>query len=367
MYIKFILEQFFWKKKLILLFQNSTHFKKHSIITIKEIARLANVSTGTVDRIIHNRGQVAQENIDKVNAIIKKYGYKPNIFASNLAFNKKFKFAVLLPQFEDLEYWKIQMKGIERAEKEFHQYGVSLVYFFYEFDSASFHKMAQKVLQSDFDGLLYAPIFYDETLLFLNKFQNNNAPLVMIDSNFKESLAHAYVGQDAFKSGYLAGKLISYAVKKESRVLIVKIARVIEATSVYLQRIDGFYSFFKENEALTNFLFSEITIQDSCLDQLNYTMFEGIDSVFVPNSRAYIVAQFLETNNIKDIRIVGYDLLNQNVAYLKKGWIDFLINQKPEQQGYMGIQHLYRKIVLKEAVEETYYMPLEIIVKENYD
>jgi len=69
---------------------------------------------------------------------------------------------------------------------------------------------------------------------------------------------------------------------------------------------------------------------------------------------------------LKDIRIVGYELLKQNLEYLNDDIIDFLIHQNPEEQGYMGINHLYKKSVLKEPVEDLYYMPLEIIVKENY-
>jgi LacI family transcriptional regulator len=71
-------------------------------------------------------------------------------------------------------------------------------------------------------------------------------------------------------------------------------------------------------------------------------------------------------NKIKGIRIVGYDLLKKNIQFLEEGTIDFLINQKPEEQGYLGISHLYKKLVLNEEVEETFYMPLEIIIKENY-
>ncbi len=89
------------------------------MITIKKIAEIANVSPGTVDRIIHNRGQVSQENVDKVNAIIKEYGFKKNIFASNLAFNKKFRFVVFLPENEGLEYWQAPINGIEKASDEF--------------------------------------------------------------------------------------------------------------------------------------------------------------------------------------------------------------------------------------------------------
>jgi LacI family transcriptional regulator len=337
-----------------------------NIITIKKIAALANVSPGTVDRIIHNRGQVAQENVDKVNAIIEEYGYKRNIMASNLALNKKFRFAVFLPKYENLEYWKSQIVGIEKAAIEFSKFGVVLDYFFYDFNAVSFKEGVKKVAAFDCDALLFAPIFYEESVQFLKEYEKKNIPVVMIDSNIDSNTVHAYVGQDAFQSGYLAGRLISFAVKNERQVLIFKITREIESTSVYLQRIDGFYSFFKDNEELTNFKFSEVTIKDSGIDQLNLEMFSGINSVFVPNSRAYIVAGFLHQHNIKGVRIIGYDLLKENIEYLNKGVIDFLINQRPEEQGYMGVNYLYKKLVLQETVENIHYIPLEIILKENY-
>jgi LacI family transcriptional regulator len=338
------------------------------MITIKKIAEIANVSVGTVDRIIHNRGQVTEENIEKVNAIIKKYGYKRNIFASNLAFNKKFKFAVFLPKNENLEYWQAPINGIARAAEEFSKFGVTIDYYFYKYDALSFNKLAKKVLKLDLDGLLFAPIFYEESVSFLTEYKKKNIPIVMIDSNLPEIEALAYIGQDSYQSGYLAGKLISYGIKNESNVLILKITRDIESnsrTTVYLQRIQGFYSYFKENTFLPKFNFTEVSIKDTTKSHLTSKMFLGIDGVFVPNSRVHIVAKFVKENNLNGIRIVGYDLLKQNVAYLNNDTIDFLINQKPEEQGYMGISHLYKKVVLKESVSDFHYMPLEIIVKEN--
>jgi len=309
---------------------------------------------------------VAQETVDKVNTIIEEFGYKRNILASNLALNKKFHFAVFLPKSETLEYWKSQVEGIEKAALEFSKFGIVLDYFFYDYDLISFQETVQKVMQFDCDGLLFAPIFYEDSVQFLKEYQKKNIPVVMIDSNISEGNEHAYVGQDAFQSGYLAGRLISFAVKNERQVLIFKITREIESTSVYLQRIDGFYSYFKDHNELTNFKFSEVTLKDSKIDQLSLEMFSGVSSIFVPNSRAYIVAGFLEKNNIKGVRIIGFDLLKENIEYLNKGIIDFLINQRPEDQGYMGINYLYKKLVLQEETERTHYIPLEIILKENY-
>lgn len=265
-----------------------------------------------------------------------------------------------------MEYWKSQVEGIEKAAQEFSKFGIVLDYFFYDYDLASFKESVKKVMEFDCDGLLFAPIFYQDSVQFLNDYKKKDIPVVMIDSNISNEDDHAYIGQDAFQSGYLAGRLISFAVKNERHVLIFKITREIESTSVYLQRIKGFYSFFEDNEELTNFKFSEVTLKDSGIDQLNLDLFSGISSVFVPNSRAYLVAGFLEQNQIKGIRIIGYDLLKENIEYLNKGVIDFLINQRPEDQGYMGISYLYKKLVLKEEAERTHYIPLEIILKENY-
>lgn len=338
------------------------------MITIKKIAQIANVSVGTVDRIIHNRGQVTEENIAKVNAIIKEYDYKKNIFASNLAFNKKFKFAVFLPKNKSIEYWRAPIIGISKAAEELAKFGVTIDYFFFDYNTTSFNKTASKLLKLDYEGLLFAPIFYEESVSFLTEYKKKIIPIVMIDSNLPEINDVAYIGQDSYQSGYLGGKLISYGIKNEANVLILIINQNVESTSrtnVFLQRIKGFYAFFKENKNLPKFNFNEISIKYDIENQLTIDMFNGIDCVFIPNSRAYIVAKFIKENDLKDIRIVGYELLKQNLEYLKDGVIDFLIHQKPEEQGYMGINHLYKKSVLKEPVVDLYYMPLEIIVKEN--
>jgi LacI family transcriptional regulator len=264
-----------------------------------------------------------------------------------------------------LEYWLGPLLGVKKATEEFERFGVKMEYINYKYNSTAFKKAAQKVMEGDYDGLLFAPIFYDESVLFLKEFKKKNIPIVMIDSNISEIEGLDYIGQDAYQSGYLAGKLISFGVKSDNNVLIMKITREIESTSVYLQRIKGFHCFFEENKEFSNFIFSEISIKDSEYNKLTKDMFKGINSIFVPNSRVYIVAKFIQENNLKDIRVVGYDLLKNNLEYLNDGKIDFLINQKPEDQGYLGISHLYKKLVLKEEIEITNYIPLEIIVKEN--
>ena len=55
--------------------------------TIQDIARHANVSVGTVDRVLHNRGSVMPEKKERVEEAIKQLNYNPNALASNLFSN----------------------------------------------------------------------------------------------------------------------------------------------------------------------------------------------------------------------------------------------------------------------------------------
>ena len=57
--------------------------------TIKDIAAIAGVSRGTVDRVLNNRGSVNPATAEKINEIAKALDYKPNKAGLALAAQKK--------------------------------------------------------------------------------------------------------------------------------------------------------------------------------------------------------------------------------------------------------------------------------------
>ena len=85
------------------------------------------------------------------------------------------------------------------------------------------------------------------------------------------------------------------------------------------------------------------------------------------NSRVSQLANYLKERKINNVRLIGYDLLPDNVRLLKEGYIDFLISQRPEEQGYTGVITLFNKIFLNKDVVRKHYMPIDIIAKENLD
>ena len=55
-------------------------------IRIKDIARLAEVSVGTVDRVLHGRPGVSENSKKRVEKILNELNYQPNMYASALAY-----------------------------------------------------------------------------------------------------------------------------------------------------------------------------------------------------------------------------------------------------------------------------------------
>jgi len=99
--------------------------KENTYYGVKEIARRANVSIATVDRVLHNRSGVSEKTKKKINDIIKELDYQPNILASRLASKKIISLAVLIPRVsEETDFWEAPMKGITRADSEIKKYGV---------------------------------------------------------------------------------------------------------------------------------------------------------------------------------------------------------------------------------------------------
>ena len=117
------------------------------MITMKDIAKKANVSIGTVDRVIHNRGRVSQSTSKKIQKIIKEYDYKPNIFASSLSAKSKIYIATIMPYLhQDNKYWELPHKGIKKKLNEIKNYNFENDFFFFDkYNPDSLKKIFNKI------------------------------------------------------------------------------------------------------------------------------------------------------------------------------------------------------------------------------
>ncbi len=337
---------------------------------IKDIADRCNVSPGTVDRVLHNRGEVSAETRVKILKVVDELNYSPNLMASTLASKKVHVFAALLPTPLSREsYWAGPVAGVRLRASELQYYGLHLeVFQFDQFSPADFTEKTKLILSLNPEGVVFAPFFIRESHHFTGQLRDRRIPFVFIDSDIIGQGQLAYVGQNSFRCGYLSGKLMSMMTPGGGLLQVIHFGKEMDNQNHLIQREKGFYNWFKKHEPERIIRTLEISAT-GCPDDLYGIIPDLTDQkpsgIFVTNSKVYLAAEAIEKKGVSNLRLIGHDLLKENVRYLRKGIVDCLICQRPEEQGYSSVDKLYRAIVQRVAVKQHYYTPIDIVVKEN--
>jgi LacI family transcriptional regulator len=343
-------------------------------IGIKDIAKQANVSIGTVDRVLHNRNEVSKTTRELVLKIIDELGYTPNLLAKSLSSKIKYTIAVLIPDPGNNAYWEKPLEGIKAAAREIKKFNFELQIATFNYSNEnSFIEKASEILESNPSGFIFAPVFYESSLKVVEKCDQLDLPYVFFDVFIEGCKSLAYFGQNSVQSGYLAARLMNYSVEKGiSHIYIVKPLNPSAPVYHLSLREKGFSSYFakeSDHRAILHSMDVDISSPSILVESLD-AIFSGDQKpsgLFVANSRVHMVARYFEINQIKNVILIGYDLLHENIEYLEKGIIQILICQKPEEQGYRSVFSLYNHLFLKKPVDKLNYSPIDIIVKENIE
>ena len=360
--------------EIIRTFAEKSQIMPKEIITIKDIAARAGVSTGTVDRVLHNRPNVSKTALDKVNKALAEMDYRPNMYASALAYNKTYNFYCVLPKHEQEAYWDEIEEGALACTDFRRDFGINLKFVYYErFNAPAFTRMVREFFTAKIDGVIIVPTTLEQTARFTEKLTERQIPYVLLDSYMPDLKPLTFFGQDSFASGYFAAKMLMLIAGKEKEIALVKQTRDGKVGSKQqANRETGFRHYMVDH-----FPEIKITEVDLPLDEEKKEYDSILEKFFKEhplvhhcitfNSKAHIVGQFLQRSNRRNIQIMGYDMVPKNEECVRQGSISFLIAQHAYQQGYSSVDALFNAIVMKRAVNPVNYMPIEILTKENVD
>lgn len=345
--------------------------KETSNIRIVDIAQMAGVSVGTVDRVIHNRGRVSEENRKKVNAVLENVNYQPNMMARSLASRKQHHLVAIIPSFGEGEYWEAISEGIDKASSEMGTYNIHITkLFFDQYNNQTFDDIIRNLLDEQVDGVLMATLFTDSVVYLSQLLNEADIPYIYVDSNIPGEHQLAYFGTESYDAGLIAAKLLTDKIARTSDILIAGIIHNGKNDSNQgKNRKEGFCHYLKESGFAGKLHEVELTINDS---DYNFTKLDdifkrnpNIEGAVIFNSTCYILGNYLQAKELRNIKLVGYDLIEKNTSLLSEGTITALIAQRPERQGYDAIKSLCSFLVFKQHPEKVNLMPIDILIKEN--
>lgn len=337
--------------------------------SIKEIAALAGVSIGTVDRVLHDRGRVAPETEARVRNIIRELDFKPNMFASTLKTGKTFRLGVLMPRPGPFcEYWELPLNGVRKAEQELAHLNVRIERFLFDINSSpsAFAELGAGMNPDSLDGLIMAPVL-TEAFQKLIAGLPQTLPLVFIDSFLPRFRPLTVIAQDSHQAGRVAGHLMNLLLPMGGEVVVI---RNLPSDFHLMEREKGFIDFLDSRSRF------QVCVEEVDLAKMDGRIDEGVDAIhlrhpqmaglFVTNANTHPFARLSQPSGKgKRIALLGFDLIKRNIAGLLDGSIDFVISQKPEEYGYLSVTTLYRHLILKEAVPAQIHTPIDIVCREN--
>lgn len=346
-------------------------------ITIIDVARKAGVSKGTVDRVLHNRGEVSAKSAEKVRKAIEDLNFSPNMYASLLASKKAKIFACIMPHFKKSEFWEKVYNGFMRGGALMSAMNVRVqVYFYDQYNVASFREAAAEALKSRPDGVLMPTLFHDETAEFAARLSKEKIPYIYVDTKVETDTNHlAFIGMPRHDSGALGAVLLTERQRPQDikEVLVVRIKRDGAGLSdPTKKRREGFLNYMAENFPETRI--HSVTIDPSNQAALNRdlaTFFQqhgNIRHVIMFNSRLYLIAKTLADFPVEGRRVIGFDDIPQNLALLREGLADVIIAQHVEDQSTKAVELLSDYILSHKSPERTdNYVHIDILTKYNIE
>ena len=310
---------------------------------------------------------------DKVLKVLKELNYEKNIIASTLAYNRTLQIGVLHPHFKDDPFWEQPYNGIQKAYKSVEHYGLKLKYYHFEENSQDFVAQTKKVLIEKIDALIIAPNFFKESETFLKRCEEKRIPYIQINAFIPRNSQYnlGYIGQNSYQSGVLAGKLFSYGLKQDQSIAVIHLEKGLANAQHLIEKEKGVRDFFSKDPLSKHSIF-QLSYYPFDRDNNLYQFLDdkllsipNLGAILVTTSRAYLIAQYLEDRQIKPLQLIGFDLIDKNIQFLKKGKISFLINQNPFHQGYYAMMRIAEHLLKKCKKKKIQNLSLDIVIKEN--
>jgi LacI family transcriptional regulator len=324
---------------------------ENSPATIKDVAKMAGVSIGTVDRVLHDRGRVSQDNKKKVFAAIEKLSYSPSQIARALSVRKnEIKIGITYPKVD--AFWSEIDEGVKKAQDHLEPFGVRLIVeVSHSYDLSEQLASIDKLLKQEVKGILLTAVD-DYSADSIERNIPETIPYATVINKTMGPRCLFHMGPDDFLLGQLAAKLVDLYCPADPNVLILTPNAQFTGSQ---QRVAGFCS--KVNQELTNIRILRIDQVQGLSDQeicknvyaetvQNLSKISSLNAIYITNGFFDHVAEAIKDNGLVGKAIViGHEYCSNLQSYFDEGLVSATIYQHPAQQWYLAIQKLYELLI----------------------
>ena len=337
-------------------------------VGVRELAALAKVSVGTVDRALNGRPEISETTRRRILELARKHGYRPNLAARALsAARSKVRIGVCLPRHFPAFYDQIR-EGILDEAARFQHAGVEIVYRPTGHLGIGEPNVVKAVLKSRIRALILTPGDPAALAPVIDQAESKaDVRVVCVASDDSLSRRSSWIAVDPTLNGKMAAELMAHFLPAGSSAAIVT---GFLKTEDHARKVDGFSQVFPR-ECPGGGIAGVIEGHDYDQETFEKTRdflraHRRLDGIYVSTAIMIPVCRALESEGRAGrVKVIATDLFEEAVPHVLNGTISAIIYQCPYNQGQLAVRFLMDHFMNGAALPRSHAIAPSIVLKCN--
>ncbi|NOV02360.1 sugar-binding protein [Paenibacillus planticolens] len=226
-------------------------------------------------------------------------------------------------------------------------------------------KLLEKAIASKVDGIIVQGLNDNIFTPVINKAVERGIPVLTIDTDAPTSKRLAYIGTDNVEAGRRLGQIVVQTTGGTGKIGVIIGS---ESAESQLQRLSGLRSVIDEYKGLqiVDVRASNISMMEAIQQAADMLQLHPDIGMMVGTSAtdAFGILQAQKSLKRDDIRIAGFDDLQETLDAIRKGEIEATVVQQPYGMGEMSV-HLFHDYFQGRTLPSTQFTKVEVIDKSQ--
>jgi LacI family transcriptional regulator len=336
-------------------------------IGIPEIARLANVTIGTVDRALHGRKGISEGTRKRILEIARNVGYRPNPAARALSVGReRLCIGVCIPQ--EIRYYFDQIRlGISAEARRAELFAVELIWRQPAHLGAAEIENVMELVDCKPKALILTPGDPDALGPVIDEAERKNVRVICVDTDAPSTRRSTAVCVDGEVSGKLAAELLGGLVPPGSPVAVVTGMLTTEDHRRKTQAFLDAWPRFCDGGVVAELIEAHENEEEGfqkCFALLNQRELAG---VYVNTVNCLPVCRAIGAlGQSGRVKLVTSDLFREMGPYFEKGTISASIYARPYVQGEIAMRVALDHLVHGAPIPAPHYLAPQVVMRSTF-
>jgi LacI family transcriptional regulator len=339
-----------------------------NMVKLVDIARVLEISIGTVDRALHDRPGVNAVTKKRVLQMAQSMGYRPNLAASVLSSKRRLRISVNLPR-EIASFFDQVRDGIEMEHALLSKGATELEYRSFRRLGFGEEQAFDEALEAKVNGIITAVGHPGQFRGRIRKALRANIPVVCVVADATGSDRLAAVTVDARASGGLVSDLMGRFLPEGGEVAVF----TGELTNAdHVEKVRSFRSCIQQYYKQLTVLAPVETFDrpreayEKALSTLK--QHPHIVGCYVTTANSIPVLRALKAQRmLQTVTTITTDLFPELVPYLRAGTVAATIHQRPRAQGQLALRNLHGFLRDGVCPSDSVTLAPHVVTRANVD